>query len=154
MERVQGVSSDDQSSLDVFNRLVAETQDRSFTIAYAILGDGRAAENAVRKAYIQAYQSAGRWKGSKQALRIYRAVLAVCQKEASKNPTRVDFQAEFPLGSAWHGLLALPVDLRLATVLVDVAGLDYTQAAEVTGLPAIEIGKRLSRARAWLASSM
>ncbi|HEX9028005.1 MAG TPA: sigma factor-like helix-turn-helix DNA-binding protein [Anaerolineales bacterium] len=154
MERGRAVSSDNHMGLDAFNRLVGETQDRAYTLAYAILGEGHAAEKVVRKAYVQAYQSAGRWNGSNQTLQIYRAVLAVIQQEASNNPTRVNFRAEFPKGSAWHSLLALPVELRLAVVLVDVTGLDYTQAAEVTGLPAGEIGKRLSKARAWIASSM
>lgn len=153
MERVQGVSSDKLLVLEVFNRLVAETQDRAYTLAYALLGDERDAEKAVRKAYLQAYQSTGRWNGSNQALHIYRAVLAACQQEASKKPMRGHFQTEFPKVSTWHSLMALPVDLRLAVVLVDVAGLDYTQAGEVAGLPAREIGKRLSRARALLVST-
>lgn len=142
------------SDLEAYNRLVADTQDAVYTLAYAILGSRAPAERAVQSAFIQAYQGSGRRRFSSQHLLIYRALVDACLQ--GLNEGKDDFLKAEQLAAesgraVWSSIWSLPPNLRLAAALVDVAGLDYEQASEVLSVKVNEIRRRLALARSILA---
>ncbi len=141
------------SDLEAYNRLVTDIQDGVYTLAYVILGNKTAAERAVQSAFMQAYQGQGSRKFAPHHLLVYRALVNVCQQElkGGKNGfPKVEQLTEEADGAVWCGLMHLPLDLRLAAALVDVAGLDYEQASEVLSVKVKEIRRRLAQARSSL----
>ncbi len=150
---LNGFTSARQAELEAFNRLVMETQDAVYTLAYAILGNEGSAERAVQSAFIRAYQGRVRYKVETHKLLVYRGLVDACQQELNRGKN--DFPTVEQLSvdaheDAWSCMLSLPLSLRLAAALVDVAGLDYEQAAEVLSVSVKEIRRRLALARSML----
>jgi DNA-directed RNA polymerase specialized sigma24 family protein len=118
------------ADLAAFNRLVEEYQGLIYTVAYRLLGEAGAATAATARAVAQAYQRpcpAG-WPARAWLLQ---ALLAVC--------------GAGPAGGT--GLGALPGPQRQVVALVDLAGLDYAQAAVVLGWTPAQVRTTLAAAR-------
>jgi DNA-directed RNA polymerase specialized sigma24 family protein len=148
------IQSAQTNRLEAYNRFVAEAQDGIYSLAYAILGSQRAAERATQTAFLQAYKGA---VNKKIEPLLFRALLAACQEElrrGEKGPSAAEHPPDGFDGMAWQGLITLPFDLRLAAALVDVAGLDYEQAAELMGIGVKDVRKRLAEARGLLAGRL
>ena len=151
MELAHGLPSSQKYSLAAFNGLVADNQDAIFTLAYLVVGDKAAAERATHVAILQAYlDMSGGNKKSFQWL-VYRALVTAFKQEMRRKVSNSPAGNLIPDDvhrSIWSGLLGLPPDLRLAAALVDVAGLDSRQAAEILGISVRQIRRRLAQARA------
>ncbi|MCS7207194.1 MAG: sigma-70 family RNA polymerase sigma factor [Dehalococcoidia bacterium] len=166
------IAQSKQGDSEAFNRLVVRYQGQVFTLAYRMLGDRAAAEDATQETFLSAYQNIHSFhEGNFRAwlLRIavnacrdhlrsgYRRKTLSLEGMAEEDPTTPfpsndeapeDYALRRELREAIaQGLKALPPDQRLAILLVDVQGLSYEEAAQVMGVPIGTVKSRLSRAR-------
>jgi len=159
-----------------FNQLVLHYQGVAYNVAFRILGQGPAAEDATQEAFLAAYRAIGAFrKGSFQAW-LLRIVTNKCLdqiRDAKRHSTLsldavpvesdhvfyVVDPAESPhqaverraLASALQeAILTLPPEQRTVLVLTDLQGLSYEEVAQVLGISLGTVRSRLSRARARL----
>lgn len=165
-----------RGDLDSFNRLVLAYQDMVYYQAYRVIGEQAAAEDAAQEAFISAYKNMSSYHGGSFKAWLLRIVTNACYDELRRRKRRPttplepldqdDEEVESPtwladtgespeetlerldLGDAIQDCLqALPDDFRTVTVLVDVQGMDYQEAAQVIGSPVGTVKSRLARAR-------
>ncbi len=123
-------------ALDEYNARVLACQEDAFTLACYALGDESQAVQVVEAAVRQAYWC---FDGSEGRCReqILSATAEGCRRAAARLP-----------GGPEQGMLAaLPVEERLAVILVDVLALDYRQAAEILRRPAAQFARLLAQGR-------
>ncbi len=162
--------------LDSFNRLVLAYQDLIYNQAYRMIGEEELADDATQNAFISAYNHLGSFRGGSFKAWLLRIVTNACYDELRRRKRRPTIPLE-PLDDAgeevespsWmvdpadrpeelvqrvelqnaiqHCLDKLPDDFRSAVVMVDVQGLDYSEAADSIGTPIGTIKSRLARAR-------
>lgn len=163
-------------SLDSFNCLVLAYQDMVYNQAYRMMGDPEPAADAAQDAFISAYRNLRSYRGGSFKAWLMRIVTNLCYDELRRRKRRpttplepVDDEGEEVESPVWltdpgerpedsidrnelnsaiqHCLDNLPDDFRSVVVLVDVQGMDYSEASEVTGKPLGTIKSRLARAR-------
>jgi RNA polymerase sigma-70 factor (ECF subfamily) len=162
--------------LDSFNRLVLAYQDLVYNQAFRMIGEEESADDATQNAFISAYNHLGSFRGGSFKAWLLRIVTNACYDELRRRKRRPTIPLE-PLDDAgeevesptWmvdpadrpeeqvqrlelqnaiqHCLDNLPDDFRSAVVMVDVQGMDYSEAAESIGTPIGTIKSRLARAR-------
>jgi len=167
--------------LEAFNSLVLSHQDRAYNLAYRILGDQAAAEDATQEAFILAYQHIRSFRAGSFYAWLYRIVTNVCYDALRYHRRRPalsltdleanDRDAEFDLPSHDDGpesivqqheltillqqhIATLPIDQRLVLVLSDVQGLSDKEIAGITRSNIGTVKSRLSRARAKMRRSL
>jgi hypothetical protein len=126
-------------ALDEYNARVLACQEDAFTLACYALGDESRAAQVVQAAVRQAYWC---FDGSEGRCReqIMSAIAEGCRRAASR-------------GLPAQGVLAaLPVEERLAVILVDVLAMDYRQAAEILRRPAAQFSRLLAQGRCKISS--
>ncbi len=162
--------------LTAFNRLVLEYQDLAFSVAYRVMGESAAAEDAVQDSFIKAYRSLDSFRGGSFKSWMMRIVTNTCYDELRRRKRRPtiplepmtsddeeiespkwimdpgespeDFTIRAELGEAIQECLSrLSADFRMVVVLVDVQGMDYSEAAAVINSPLGTVKSRLARAR-------
>ena len=162
--------------LDAFNRLVLAYQDMAFSVAYRLMHDPAAAEDATQEAFISAFQKLHQFRGGSFKSWVMRIVTNACYDELRRQKRRpttpleptneydetiespywiVDPRespeqatARFELNQAIQSCLdELSEDFRLTVILVDIQGMDYQEAADVAQTPLGTIKSRLARAR-------
>jgi RNA polymerase sigma-70 factor (ECF subfamily) len=162
--------------LDAFNRLILAYQDMAYNVAYRIMGEHGAADDATQEAFISVYEKLHQYRGGSFKAWLLRIVTNACYDELRRrkrkpqtalNPVMPDgeeiedpywleddtaspeekqAQAELQEAIA-HCIQALSEKYQRVLVLVDVQGLDYESAAEAVGRPLGTIKSRLARAR-------
>jgi RNA polymerase sigma-70 factor (ECF subfamily) len=162
--------------LDAFNRLVLAYQDLIYNQAYRMIGEEESADDATQNAFISAYNHLSSFRGGSFKAWLLRIVTNACYDELRRRKRRptvplepLDDTGEEVESPRWmidpadrpeeqvqrnelqkaiqHCLDKLPDDFRLAVVMVDVQGLDYSEAALSMGKPIGTIKSRLARAR-------
>lgn len=166
-----------QGDLTAFNRLVLAYQEIAFNVANRMLDDPDAAEDATQTAFISAYRNLKSYRGGSFRAWVLRMVTNTCYDELRRRKRRpvvslepVDDETseeiESPRWLADEGpgpedqletaeleraiqrcINGLPEDFRSVILLVDVQGLDYQEAAEITRTPLGTVKSRLARAR-------
>jgi RNA polymerase sigma-70 factor (ECF subfamily) len=165
-----------RGDLNAFNRLVLAYQDMLYAQAYRMIGEADAAEDATQDAFIAAYRNLASYRGGSFKAWLLRIVTNICYDELRRRKRRPsvplepldsdDEEIESPrwmtdpsatpeqaadqreLGRALqHCLDELPAEFRAMVILVDVQGMDYTEAAQVAGKPLGTVKSRLARAR-------
>jgi len=165
-----------KGDLDAFNRLVLLYQDLVYNQAMRVMGEEAAAQDATQEAFISAYRNIKSYRGGSFRAWLLRIVTNACYDELRRrrrrpstplepqddegeeieSPQWIIDPAEQPefhierqdLGKAiQHCLDELPLEFREVVVLIDLQGLDYTEAAEASGKPLGTIKSRLARAR-------
>jgi RNA polymerase sigma-70 factor (ECF subfamily) len=165
-----------RGDLEAFNRLVLAYQDMVYNQAYRMMGEAEAAEDAAQDAFISAYRKLGTYRGGSFKAWLLRIVTNLCYDELRRRKRRpttplepVDNEDEeiesprwlsdpngTPEDAAERAELALalqrclerlPPEFRSVVALVDVNGMDYTEAAESLGKPLGTVKSRLARAR-------
>jgi len=164
---------------DAFNRLVLAYQDMVYYQAYRMMGEPQGAEDATQEAFISAFRKLKSYRGGSFKAWLLRIVTNACYDELRRqkrrpttplepldadedeieSPNWLADDSESPEEAAaraelneaiQHCLADLPEDFRAAVVLVDLQGLDYSEAAQAIGKPLGTIKSRLARARSRL----
>jgi RNA polymerase sigma-70 factor, ECF subfamily len=150
-----------------FARIVEHYDARLRMLAFQVLRDGDAMDDALQDAYISAFRALPKFRGdaalSSWLYRIvYNACLALVRRRL---PQPVDdaggadpsgsgapdpFDAAASRSSLASALAKLPPEQRAAVVLVLWDGLDYESAAHVLGVPVGTVSSRLTNGRARL----
>jgi RNA polymerase sigma-70 factor, ECF subfamily len=154
-----------------FTDVVRHYDQRLRALAYRLLGDRAAMDDALQEAYVKAFRALpGFREDAGLGTWLYQITYRACidhQRRESRHPTdssgwsRPDTAAPSdPAATAasrtdlQRALAGLPVDQRAAVLLVDAEGLDYAAAAAVLGVAPGTIASRLSRARAALRAAL
>jgi len=162
--------------LNSFNSLVLVYQDTLYNQAYRMMADPDSASDIVQEALISAYRSLRSYRGGSFRAWLLRIVTNACYDEIRRRQRRPTTSLE-PLDDAgeeiesphWmadpslspeesleqaelakaitHCLSNLPEEFRSVVVMIDMQGLDYTEAAQATGTPLGTVKSRLARAR-------
>jgi len=173
------ISSARVGDLDSFNCLVLAYQNLVYNVAFRILGERFAADDAAQETFILAFRKLSSFRGGSFRSWLLRIVTNVCYDElrhCKRHPTSaLEFHdelgeeseslkwmvdpGELPEEKLERADLArtlqaamdkLPLEYRLVVVLVDIQGLDYAETAETLGIPLGTVKSRLARARARL----
>ena len=160
-----------QGELAAFNQIVERYQSRVFNVSARILGDRAAAEDITQETFISAHRALGGFRGgslrawllriasnhSYDYLRSSKRKREQSLDEALERPGfREPSGGRSPEGEAeacelrdeiQKAILELPLDQRVALVLVDVQGFGYQETAEAVGASLGTVKSRLSRAR-------
>lgn len=164
-----------KGNLDAFNELILHYQSQVFNLAYHMLQDPAAADDATQEAFISAYHGIKKFRGGSFRAWLLRIVSNACYDELRRhkrrpavswddfgdleeeaNPHLVD-EGERPEDAAQRDELRqllerlmarLPEEQRIALVLVDRLGLSYDEAAEAMNTRLGTVKSRLARARA------
>ncbi len=165
-----------QGDLDAFNRLVLAYQDIAFSVAYRLMGDIPSAEDVTQDAFIAAYRKLHTFRGGSFKAWLLRIVTnggydelrrlkrrpttalepAGADDESYDSPDWLTDPGESPEQTALRGELSaaiqdcleqLDYDFKAVVILVDVQGMDYSEAAQSLDKPLGTIKSRLARAR-------
>ena len=152
--------------VDAFVALIGRHDRELRALAYRILGDRHAMDDALQEAYTRAFRALPSFRGG-SALRtwLYRIVHNACVDELRRSRRESVAVEQVAAAESVEGaaiarvdlataLARLPVDLRAIVLLVDAGGLDYAEAAEVLGISVGTVGSRLNRARAALRATL
>ena len=162
-----------QGDLAAFNAIVERYQRPAYNLAFRMLRDSAAAEDAVQEAFFSAYRSIGRLRGDNLRGWLFAIVANACRDQvrsprwrravsldalteaagpgaspSDPGPTPEEHALRTEVsGQVQLALSQLPYDQRLAVALVDLQGFDYQEAAMVTGSSLGTLKSRLSRGR-------
>jgi RNA polymerase sigma factor (sigma-70 family) len=176
MDEAALIDSARRGDLDAYNRLVLAYQDMVYNQAYRLMGSFESAEDATQDAFISAYRNLSSYRGGSFKAWLLRIVTNACYDELRRQKRRPtiplepldseDEEVESPrwladpsetpeeaaeraeLNQALQRCLAdLPDEFRAVVILVDVQGLDYSEASQAIGKPLGTVKSRLARAR-------
>ena len=147
-----------------FGELVLLHDEALRRLAYRLLGDRDAMDDALQEAYVKAFGALPRFAGRAAfATWLYRIVYNTCldqlrrrQAPSTPLPDTTPAPDEDPAdaigrrASLATALALLPPPERAIVLLVDADGLSYDAAAAIVGVPTGTVASRLSRARATL----
>lgn len=162
--------------MDAFNQLVVLHQDLVYRQAYWMLREPELAEDITQDTFLLAFRSLPTFRGGSFKAWLFRIVSNLAYDELrrkNRRPTQPlypvdseDDEIESPGWLAAPGpspeeqverddlrrtlqrfLDELTADYRSVVLLVDVQGLDYTEAAQTLGIPVGTVKSRLARAR-------
>jgi len=165
-----------KGDLEAFNQLVLLYQDRVFALVLRILGDEDTAEDITQNTFLAAYRSLPGFRNGSFRSWLYRIGTNACYDElrrrkrqpvsslgykdeeeegllslddlpGSRTLPEKEYERHELEQAIQQALNRLDVDQRAAVVLVDLQGFDYTEAAQVLGIPIGTVKSRLARAR-------
>jgi RNA polymerase sigma-70 factor (ECF subfamily) len=134
-----------RGDLQAFNRLIQAHETLLYTVAYRLLGEAGAACEVTQAALAEAYRRPAQGELTVEVW-LLRQLVTACRarRGLDTGPRPAPEDAEAGLQRA---LSVLPLDLRLAVVLVDVAGLDAGKAAAVLETTRASVQANLTAAR-------
>lgn len=176
MEEIDLIGYAQKGDLDAFNRLILVYQGLVYNQALRVLGEEEAAQDATQEAFISSFRNIKNYRGGSFRAWLLRIVTNACYDELRRRKRRPstplepqDEDGEEVESPQWmidpgetpddriernelesaiqHCLDRLPLEFREVVVLVDVQGLDYTEAAQASGKPLGTIKSRLARGR-------
>ena len=176
MDEIALIHSARKGDLDAFNRLVLAYQDIIYNQAFRVLGDTQAADDATQETFISAFHNIRSFRGGSFRAWLLRIVTNTCYDELRRRKRRpttplepIDDTGEEIESPRWvtddgalpeeriertelrraieHCLEALPVEFKVIVTLIDIQGMDYTEAAIVIDKPLGTVKSRLARAR-------
>lgn len=177
MDEVSLIKEAQAGDVSAYNTLVLHYQNAVYNVAYRIIGEPAAAEDATQEAFISAYKALGRFRGGNFKAWLMRIVTNACYDElrrrkrrpqssldeitetnestplmiSENSPGPEEHQNRVELVQAVERCLQdLPEDQRTAAILRDVEGYDYNEIAEIMSSSLGTVKSRLSRARARL----
>jgi RNA polymerase sigma-70 factor, ECF subfamily len=137
-----------------------------YRLALRLVRDRPTAEDVTQEAFIHAYRSLGRFRGTSKfstwLFRITRncAVDAIRRRERQRRRDRAAAPQPEPVRDPSlrtaidQAVEGLPSDLREAFVLIEVLGLSYRETAVVLGVMAGTLKSRMHRARRLLVTAL
>lgn len=174
----QLISLSKDGNLGAFNTLVERYQSALYSLCLRLTGAREPAEDATQEAFLSAYRAIGRFQGGSVRSWLFRIAANECKDELRRRSRKdLALSLDRPMAGTddqhydvadpspgppvlaeyrefgelvQRALDLLPEDQRTIVVLVDLHGLDYGEAAEVTGAALGTVKSRVSRARARL----
>jgi RNA polymerase sigma-70 factor (ECF subfamily) len=148
-----------------FATLVRHYDARLRGLAFRLLGDRSAMDDALQEAYVKAYRALPRFDGrSTVGTWLYRITYNACldhlRRISARPQVSIEVLAEGAVATGdgasavaeridlMQALGTLPIDQRTVLLLVDGEGFDYATVARITGVAEGTVGSRLTRARA------
>jgi RNA polymerase sigma factor (sigma-70 family) len=176
MDEAALIQEAQKGDVSAYNRLVLHYQQAVYNVAYRIMGEPQAAEDATQEAFISAYNALNRFRGGSFKAWLMRIATNACYDELRRRKRRPQSSLdeltqdnesfaflrspeEGPEGQQQrleimraieHCLQSLPDDQRITAVLGDVEGYDYNEIAEITRVSLGTVKSRMSRARSKL----
>ena len=166
-----------KGNLDAFNALILHYQTQVYNLAWHLLHDGAAADDATQEAFISAYKGLAKFRGGSFRSWLLRIAANACYDELRRRKRRpstsfddfgdVDEDANPALVNGGEkpeeyaqrremahvlqvGIDTLPADQRITLVLSDVQGMNYQEIAETMEVSLGTVKSRLARARSKL----
>jgi RNA polymerase sigma-70 factor (ECF subfamily) len=166
-----------KNDLDAFNQLVIAHQDQAFRVAYRILHNEPAAQDATQDAFISAFEKIHTFHGGSFKAWLLRIVTNKCYDEIRRYKSRPqqdlnpifsgegdeienpdwlidddalpeERAAQAELNRAIQGCIdGLPPEFRAVLILIDVEGMDYKTTSSIIQSPMGTVRSRLARAR-------
>ncbi len=163
-----------RGQLEAFNALILRYRHQVYNLAYHLLRDAAAADDATQEAFISAYRGLSRFRGGSFRAWLMRIVANAARDELRRRKRRptvswddfggLDEEANPHLVAEGESLeeaaerealrrlleralAALPEQQRALLLLVDHWGFSYEEAAQALGLRLGTVKSRLSRAR-------
>ncbi len=164
-----------KGNLDAFNALLLHYQTQVYNLAWHLLHDEAAADDATQEAFISAYKGLAKFRGGSFRAWLLRIVANACYDELRRrkrrptvswedfgdsdgeaNPHLADggplpeqtLQQQELRALLERTLAKLPEDQRMVIVLVDRMGLAYQEVADMLNTRLGTVKSRLARARA------
>lgn len=154
-----------------FTAIVREYDERLRVLAYALLRDRDAMDDALQDVYLKAYRSLpdfrdesalGSWlyritytTGLSRLRAANRVEQVSLDEDGNEAPSPADLaEMVAARGDLANALSKLPVELRACVLLVYREGLTYREAADILGVAPGTIGWRLSAARRALRAAL
>lgn len=177
MDEVALIAQAQKGDVQAFNTLVLHYQQVVYNVAYRIMGEPQAAEDAAQEAFISAYKSLNKFREGNFKAWLLRITTNGCYDELRRRKRRPQSsleritednqesfaflrdpeigperrQQQLELVQAIEDCLQnLPDDQRVTAVLCDVEGYDYNEIASITDVSLGTVKSRVSRARAKL----
>jgi RNA polymerase sigma-70 factor, ECF subfamily len=154
-----------------FAQIVRHYDPRLRALAFQLIGDATATDDALQEAYIRAFRGLASF-GGRAALGtwLYRVTYTTCIDHLRRRRDALFDDGEYPLDlcdrrddpaeivpqrdAVGRALAALPCEQRAAVLLVDAAGMTFRDGAKALGLPLGTFAARLSAARSALRISL
>ena len=152
-----------------FTELLRRHRDRLWAVALRTLGDPEEAADALQDAMLSAYRAAGRFRGDAAVTTwLHRIVVNACLDRVRRRAARptVPLEHVTPATAAVSppdvdtvldvraALHRLPVEQRVALILVDMQGYPVAEAARILGVAEGTVKSRCARGRARLAAHL
>jgi RNA polymerase sigma factor (sigma-70 family) len=171
MDDIELIRASQNGDSDSFNELVGRYQRMAYNVAYRMLGDTQAAEDATQEAFFSAWRNIRRFRGgsfkawvlqitanaSRDQLRRLKRRPVVPLESLPYDPPSVstespeDYAIRKEMGEhVQRGLTTLSHEQRMAIILCDIQGLSYEEVAEAMGCSLGTVKSRLSRGRTHL----
>ena len=177
MDEEKLIARAQEGDVSAYNRLVLHYQDIVYNVAYRIMNEPGAADDAAQEAFISAYKAIKRFRGGSFKSWLLRIVTNSCYDELRRRKRRpqssleeITEEFESPafladqdsVGPEEHRqqvelmdavqrcMEELPDEQRVATVLCDVEGYDYKEIADIMSTSLGTVKSRISRGRSKL----
>lgn len=177
MDESKLITQAQKGDIQAYNSLVLHYQDMVYNLAYRIMGEPASAADATQEAFISAYKSINHFRGGSFKSWLLRIVTNACYDElryrkrrpqssldeiTEDNESSALLESEKAVGPEEYSqqtelvqaiencLEDLPEDQRVATVLCDVEGYDYSEIADIMSTSLGTVKSRISRARSKL----
>ena len=171
MDEAELISASKEGDLDSFNELVRLYQKMAYNMAYRMLGDSQAAEDATQEAFFSAWKNISRFRGGSFKSWVMQITANACRDELRRLKRRPvvpleslpydppalstespeDYALRQETGEhVQRGLTTLSHEQRMAVILCDIQGLSYEEVAEVMECSLGTVKSRINRGRAHL----
>lgn len=171
MDDIELIRASQKGDLDSFNELVRRYQKLAYSVAYRMLGDTQAAEDATQEAFFSAWRNIRRFRGGSFRAWVLQITANACRDQLRRLKRRPvvpleslpydppSVSTESPEDYAirkemeehvQRGLTTLSHEQRVAVVLCDIQGLSYEEVAEAMGCSLGTVKSRLNRGRTHL----
>ena len=177
------IATAQRGDLDAFNLRVLKYQDMMYRVSVRVTRDERSAEDATQNALIQAFNSLRSFRGGSFKSWLARVAINASYDELRREKRHIAMPLEqfnnegeeiesptwmMDLSAGPEDLAessevrevlqrcirALTPDYRLVVILVDIEGMSYEEAAQVTRVPVGTVKSRLARARMQLRTAL
>jgi RNA polymerase sigma-70 factor, ECF subfamily len=168
MDDTELIHASQNGDLDSFNELVRRYQKIAYNVAFRMLGDTQAAEDATQEAFFSAWRNIRRFRGGSFKAWVLQITANACRDQLRRikrrplvpleslpnDPPSVstespeDYAIRRDLSEhVQRGLTTLSHEQRMVVVLCDIQGLSYEEVAESMGCSLGTVKSRLSRGR-------
>lgn len=173
MDEARFIKMAQEGDLTAYNRLVLLHQEAVYNVVYRIMGDGDAAADITQDAFLSAYHAISRFTEGSFKAWLIRIATNACYDEFRRRKRRPQtsldeitdenesagfLRSDEPGPEQMHlrremvqaiqdCLSHLPEDQRVAVVLCDVEGYDYSEIADIITSSLGTVKSRISRAR-------